>query len=323
MVANQKASTSPRKRQNTDARQREALKQRTRVLLATEVSFISNPAFREMDAEGVWKRELDRTEVREATSNAPSGRLKMPAHLERICDTPLLSAEEEMDLFRSMNYLKFRANALRSSLNANRPSVRKLEQIEALLSRANAIRNEIVSANTRLIVSIVKKFSDEKNPFDDLLSEGISSLMKVVEKFDYDRGFRFSTYATMAVRREIYRLIQRSQRRRTRFVTGQPAVLEDQEATTEGCLQSEAQLAKVDGHVEKLFDHLDDREKFIVGARYGFVDLGTKATFSNLGRSLGISKERVRQLELRAVEKLRNTIGELGLFNELRSVVSR
>jgi RNA polymerase primary sigma factor len=314
-----KAATK-RKNVNID---REALKRRTREVLSREVSFIPNSAFREMDDDDVWRKELATTEPRIAAPSPTQSGFKMPAHLERLCQTPLLTAEEERRLFRSMNYLKYRANALRSTLKENRPSVRKLYQIDALLEKAEAIRNEIVSANTRLIVSIVKKFADEKNTFDDMLSEGIGSMMKAAEKFDYDRGFRFSTYATMVVRREIYRTIQRSHRNRTRFVTGQAEVLDEQETFSPLVSPSEAQLQKVDDHVSKIMEHLDDREKLIVSARYGFIDLGVKATFSNLGQRLGISKERVRQLELRAVEKLRNVIGEMGIFNELRSMASQ
>lgn len=309
-----------RKRTNPD---RAELKRRTREVLSREISFIPNPAFREMDEEGVWRRELAKAEPRNAAPCPAPTRFKMPAHLERLCETPLLSVDEERTLFRSMNYLKFRANALRSTLHENRPSVRKLDQIDALLEKAEAVRNEIVSANTRLIVSIVKNYADEKNPFDDVLSEGISSMMKAAEKFDYDRGFRFSTYATMVVRREIYRTIQRSHRTRIRFVTGQAETLEEQEQIGSVVSPSESQLQRVDDHVSKIMEHLDDREKLIVAARYGFIDLGVKATFLNLGNRLGISKERVRQLELRAIEKLRNVIGEMGIFNELRSAASQ
>lgn len=301
---------------------RNALKQRTRDVLSTEVSFIPNPAFREMDTDGFWRKELARVQPRASSSRPSQARFQMPSHLERLCDAPLLTADEERDLFRRMNYLKYRANALRSTLKENRPSVRRLDQIDALLSKAEAIRNEIVSANTRLIVSIVKRFADEKNSFDDMLSEGLSSMMTAVEKFDYDRGFRFSTYATMVVRREVYRTIQRSHKRRARFVTGQTELLDDQ---AHGHIEkhSESELQAVDRHVATIMERLDEREKLIVSARYGFIDLGMKATFSNLGRKLGISKERVRQLELRAVEKLRTAIGDLGAFGDLRSVALR
>ena len=301
---------------------REALKQRTRAVLSSEISFIPNPAFREMDEGGVWRKELA-SSPRSVSPTPAQSRFKMPAHLERLCETPLLTSDEERRLFRSMNYLKYRANALRSTLKENRPSVRKLDQIDALLAKAEAVRNEIITANTRLIVSIVKKFADDKNSFDEMLSVGIGSMMQAAEKFDYDRGFRFSTYATMVVRREIYRFVQRSVRSRTRFVTGQSEVLEDQVDAPDVVPRSEAELRRVDDHVSKILEHLDEREKLIVSARYGFIDLGVKATFANLGLRLGISKERVRQLELRAVEKLRNVIGELGIFNELRSVASR
>ncbi len=123
-------------------------------------------------------------------------------------------------MFCRMNYLKYRANLLRVTLNAQRPSEPKLLRIERLLREATRLRNEIVHANVRLVVSIVKQFADERNSFDDLLSEGINCLIKAVDKFDFDRGFRFSTYATRAVRREVFRLVQKQYRERVRFTTG-------------------------------------------------------------------------------------------------------
>ena len=219
--------------------------------------------------------------------------------------------------------MKYRANRLRAALDASRPSKKRLQQFDETLHKADEIRNQIVAANTRLIVSIVNRFADEKNLFDDLLSDGLNSLIKAVEKFDYDRGFRFSTYATMVVRRELYRSMQRIQRSRARFVTGQAEVLDSQEREVDVAQPSESQLGDVDQHVAAIMEKLDEREKLIVSARYGFIDLGIKATFANIGKQLGISKERVRQLEIRALEKLRNATGELGLFNTLRSVALR
>ena len=294
-----------------DSKARRALKSRTRDVLSHEIGFIPNPCFREFDADKRWRRELA-TSV-EVDTQAQSGRSTLPAHLERMCSCPLLTLKEERDLFCRMNYLKYRANAIRSTLNENRPSVRKLEQIGQLLAKANEIRNHIVHANTRLVVSIVKKFADQLNPFDDLLSEGIACLMNAVEKFDFDRGFRFSTYATMAVRRDVFRSITRSHRDRARFATGATEILDQRLNDETPEERTEVGLRKIDTGLSQMLSRLDDREQFIVKARYGFIDIGMKPTYSKLGEKLGISKERVRQLQLRAMNKLRDSINDLQL----------
>ena len=296
----------------TRNRDRVLLKLRTHKIFSQEIGFIPNVAFREMDADGYWKRELD-TDVIIASHHVSSGRLTMPAHLQQLCSTPLLSNDQERDLFCRLNYLKYRANVLRSTLNSDRPSAKKVEQIEALLERANTLRNWIVKANTRLVMSIVSHFADDKNPFDELLSEGIECLLKAVEKFDYDRGYRFSTYATMAIRREVFRLIQRTHRDHKRFTTGTSAVLDEQIDTHPLTGRTEAALTTLNHRIAGMLDRLDEREQFIVKARYGLTDIGNKPTFSRLGNVLGISKERVRQLEMRAMSKLRDLTREFRL----------
>ena len=159
----------------------------------------------------------------------------------------------------------------------------------------------------------MKKFADQLNPFDDLLSEGIACLMNAVEKFDFDRGFRFSTYATMAVRRDVFRSITRSHRDKTRFATGASEILDQQLNDETPEERTESGLRKIDSSIVQMLSHLDDREQFIVKARYGFIDIGMKPTYSKLGEKLGISKERVRQLQLRAMNKLRDSIHDLQL----------
>lgn len=293
-----------------------ALQQRTERLLSHEIPFIPNPVFRELDTDPAWRDEP----IRPATSPESEpldqpwrGRTRMPAHLERLCSAPLLSPEQERDLFCRMNYLKYRANLLRVTLNAQRPSERKLARIEYLLREGIRVRNEIVHANIRLVVSIVKQFADERNSFDDLLSEGINCLIKAVDKFDFDRGFRFSTYATRAVRREVFRLVQKQYRDRVRFTTGASEVLSEQLDAEPETERSETYMRQRDRALGGMLSRLDQRERFIVQARYGFRDLGEKPTFQRLGELLGVSKERVRQLEQRALGKLRELADSLHL----------
>ena len=149
---------------NNHADFEKSLESWTRDVLSHEIGFIPNPHFREFDAENRWRRELAMPENWD--TRAQRGRSTMPAHLERMCTCPLLTIEEERDLFCRMNYLKYRANAIRSTLNENRPNVRKLEQVGQLLTKANEIRNRIVHSNMRLVISIVRTFADKLNPFE-------------------------------------------------------------------------------------------------------------------------------------------------------------
>lgn len=283
-----------------------------RELLAREIAFIGNPIFRELDAES--SVDGGSQLPAETHSTAITGLAqRMPAHLERLCSAQLLNPEQERQLFCRMNYLKYRANAIRSTLNEGRVNAKAVKQIRQLLREAEAIRNRIIHANVRLVMSIVKQFADERNPFDDLLSEGLSCLIKAVDKFDFDRGFRFSTYATRAVRREVLRLVQRQHRDRGRFSSGSQELLSQQLAP--GDLPEGVHMSwqQVDRSITTMLGQLDDREKFIVQARYGFDNLGEKPTFQYLGELMGISKERVRQLEQRALTKLRELAEKLRL----------
>lgn len=317
MLAEKRQQTRPTK----SSGKREELRKRTREILSQELSFIPNPAFLEMD-EAKYFREILSRDQRSITHQRKRTRKDIAdAQFENLCQAPLLNADEERELFRAMNYMKFRANRIRSTLNASRPSARKLADIEETLNKAEELRNAIVEANTRLIVSIVKKLADEKHTFDEMLSDGLTSLMKAVEKFDYDKGFRFSTYATMVVRRALYRQMERTQKVKTRFVSGQAEVLDGQHQESADAGPTESQLTSRDKQLGAIMQKLDERERLIVEARCGFVDLGMKATFANLGDQLGVCKERVRQLELRAMEKLRTAIVELGLVMELREFV--
>ncbi len=303
---------------------RQHLKARTEEVLKNEVAFIPNTEFRELEESKHWRELLSTAKARDVlVTEQPKTKARMQPQFETLCSAPLLKAEEERDLFRDMNYLKYRANCLRSTLNANRPSVRKLDGIAAALQRADEIRNELVAANTRLVVSIAKKFANDANAFDDLLSDGLTSLMNAVEKFNYDRGFRFSTYATMVVRRALYRSMEKGQKTKTRFTTGHSETIDQEQHEYSVDEFSFNQVLHLNSQLEKMISRLDDRENLIVRARFGFEDLGVKATFANIGERLGISKERVRQLEMRAMNKLRDMMIEDDDAKALKSFAFR
>jgi RNA polymerase primary sigma factor len=155
-------------------------------------------------------------------------------------------------------------------------------------------------------MSIARRFANNANCFDDLLSHGLVSLMHAIEKFDYDRGYRFSTYATCAVRRDLCRHVMTQRRDSQRYSTGAELMLNDVGAEPAESQQlTEPEWRKLNSSLARMIERLDERERFIVTHRFGLGDGAKRASYNRLGQRMGISKERVRQLANRAMEKLR------------------
>lgn len=282
------------------------------------ISFIANDSF---DGEGLTQSSTKRlplltesnealvAEVEQGTAElAEASTTGLPAHLARMCETPLLTAEQEQELFRRMNLMKYQAAKYQGKLKRiTKATPSHLHEMEERIRRADNLRNYIIKANTRLVMSIARRFADNKNRFDDLLSQGVESLMHAVQKFDYSRGYRFSTYATCAVRRDLYRMVMGTKKDGQRFATGTAEYLdafsEVDESTPEPV--AEVRWNKLTTALTEMLGQLDDRERYIVSHRFGLDESGSKSSYSSLGKNLGISKERVRQLANRALDKLR------------------
>jgi RNA polymerase primary sigma factor len=233
--------------------------------------------------------------------------------LARACEARLLTAAEERALFRRMNYLKYHAHQMREWLNPQTSNDVALREIESCLTEAESLRNRIIAANVRLVISIVKTFTDQRNSFEDLISDGIVSMMHAVEKFDYDRGFRFSTYATRAIRRNLYRLLLQRQKDRARFApSGSDHILEFADERGVSAI-NEQRWNELQGQLKRMLKALDPRERMIVRARFGMDKTGQVQTLQAIAKSLGVCKERVRQLEKRALDKLQKMVSEVRL----------
>ena len=306
------APSRPRRLRQVSRDVDQALLDRAKAILGREISFISSDSFARRGSDGAETATADRgvnLEIGQPQSRHASGQ----SFLASLCRTPLLTPEQEREAFFRMNFLKYRANCLRSSLSDRVPDRGTVDAIEAMLEEATAIRNRIIEANVRLVMSIAKQFADQKNRFDELFSEGVNCLIKAVDKFNFDRGFRFSTYATRAVRREIFRLVKRLHRDRSRYSSGADETIAKQIERRETPAGIGSSWQEVDRTVRESMEMLDERERMIVAARYGFERLGQKATFQYLGKLLGVSKERARQLEQRALEKMRQSAAVMAL----------
>lgn len=285
---------------------RVTLERRTRELLQTEIDFISNPKFHGREAEheilhGSFSNDSDETPDLMPTKHSQN----LPSHLARLCEADVLSAEEEQALFREMNFLKYKANSLRSQLDPDLPDEDQINRIEAYLNAAQRVRSHLLRCNMRLVVSIIKKCVTPHISFDELLSDGIWSLIKAVDKFDYGRGFRFSTYAYHAISNFAHRKIANQRKANSRFTLATHSSALDEAPEDNEPAMNEQIWQELSTLIGKAMDNLDQREQLIIRGRFALGEQKKVRTFQSLADELGISKERVRQLEQRAVAKLR------------------
>ena len=167
----------------------------------------------------------------------------------------------------------------------------------------------LITSNLRLVVSIAKKFIDASWAFDELVSEGNLALMRSVEKFNFALGNRFSTYATYAIQRHFYRLSHRGRQLRKRFVSGDEAFSDRAEESQVNEYCSPEQVSWLKDLFTDFLAELEPRERGIVVARFGF-DGKPPRTFRELGTQLGVCNERIRQIQGRALDKLRELAAE-------------
>ncbi|NJK79680.1 MAG: sigma-70 family RNA polymerase sigma factor [Chloroflexaceae bacterium] len=310
-------------------------------------------------------------EMHETTDEVPlsdvAARVEAPVldavqhYLQEIGRVSLLTASEEIELAERME----RGDAARERLN------NASEELSAQLRRALAAdiesgveaRRHLIQANLRLVVSIAKKYVGRGLSLLDLIQEGNIGLMRAVEKFDYHKGNRFSTYATWWIRQAVTRAIaeqgrtirlpvhmsesvgqvkrvaeklsQSLERQPTAeeiaLALGQPVeriqrVLEaarrpvsletpvgDEGEHTLGDFLPDEELPHptefaaqqmLRHDLATALDHLNERERRIIDLRYGLLD-GQRRTLEEVGRVLGMTRERARQIEAEALRRLR------------------
>lgn len=285
--------------------------ERSKRLLHREISFIHSPLFSKMKLEDVeWK--VGEIYVDESSDVASNDRI-VPTHLSYLFRKPLLTPAGELHLFRRMNFLRFLANRKRAKIDPQQPRIKLVREVEKLVAESELARKQLLESNLRLVASIARKFAKSMADFEDLLSEGNGILLYAIDKFDFSRGFRFSTYATHAIQRHYFRVIQRMQRKRRIEVDCPSEVLMESVKAPESVSPTTAPTLTSD-MLKQMARLLDQRELRIIQERFG---LRTKPsedkTLKVLSDEMGLSKERVRQLQHRALGKLRVYLEDRGV----------
>lgn len=282
-------------------------------------------------------------------------------YLKEMARVPLLTAEEEVTLAREYEEGRIAQQRLKTD-----PSLTEDERDELykIYQRGEGARAHIIRANTRLVVSIAKRYLGQGVPFLDLIQEGNLGLIKAVEKFDYHRGHRFSTYATWWIRqaitraladqgrvirlpvhlsdriRKVYQVAQQLEQDWGRQptpeeiaeelslppqkvqwmlkVSQRPLSLEkpvgeeedselgsfipDEEAPT----PSDAAYQRLlQDKLNEVLTSLSPREARILRLRFGLQD-GRSYTLEEVGKKFGLTRERIRQIEHEALDRLRH-----------------
>jgi RNA polymerase sigma factor (sigma-70 family) len=228
----------------------------------------------------------------------------VPADLASLYEWPLLSKEQEQHLFRQMNFLKHKLHKLQQSIDAAAARTSDLRKIDELQRKIKSVRDRLINCNMRLVVMHAKKHANQADNLFELVSDGNVSLMRAVEKFDYARGNKFSTYASWAIMKNFARSIPDEKRNRERYVTGHEDVFEAKPdvRTDESEIVAQADMARE--YVNDLLGDLDPRTRDVIRMRNG-LDGSEEMTLEQIGQHFGITKERVRQINVRGMKQLR------------------
>jgi RNA polymerase primary sigma factor len=281
-------------------------------------------------------------------------------YLKEMARVPLLTIEEEVRLAIALEA----ARGAQEILSNNGSDPEKRRELQQQIEKGLAAREHLIKANTRLVVSIAKKYNGRGVPFLDLIQEGNLGLMKAVEKFDYTRGYRFSTYATWWIRQTITRAIadqgrtirvpvhmsdrirrlynttrqleQEYGRRPTpeeiaveldmeprkvqwmlrvswRPLSLERPVGEDEDSELGSFIEDDATPTPTQSayqsllgeRVEEMLVTLSPREARILRLRFGLLN-GRSYTLEEVGQKFGLTRERIRQIEGKALRRLRH-----------------
>jgi RNA polymerase primary sigma factor len=275
---------------------------RARRMVDTSLKYVDHPSFDDPTARDAMLAPLAESTDDQVSRGLQPSEWPTPLPADRF-GRPFLSREQEAHLFRKMNYLKCRASQLTDQLDPDRANPRDLDEIELLQCEALALKNRLVETYLRLVVFIARKRAKVGYDLCECVSDGNLALIRAVDCFDFAKGNRFTTYATRVIQNVLVRNGSRFMRRR-----GHQFAVDAESVAARDCDALEYEREEVWNQrrtvLNRWLGRLDQRERGILVSRYGLGG-APEQTLAQLGRELGISKERVRQIQVRAQAKLR------------------
>ncbi|MDP6635950.1 MAG: sigma-70 family RNA polymerase sigma factor [Phycisphaerae bacterium] len=219
-------------------------------------------------------------------------------------DTKLRTADE-VRLFLRYNYARYRLARL-GRMPGRRSSHARTAEMHRWYQRAMRLRSQLTGANLALVIAMAKRTKIPDVDFSELISEGNMALLGAIEKFDVSRGFKFSTYACRVILKSFSRLATNSSKHRRRFGVEFDPSMEpgDQVEIKRTTVRNDA-LSRL--HEILLRNHADlsTPEQRVIDRRFALTEGGKKKTLAVVGKEMGVSKERIRQIQRSALAKLR------------------
>lgn len=341
----------------------EQLEETFAALMSAGIPYVEDEVIHEEPSDEDLVVEEEVTEAKAATSDDLENidtDDTIGLYLKEVSRVPLLNAEEEVELAQRIE----RGRMAREELARGNVNSRRRMELRKLIEDGWAAREHLITANSRLVISVAKKYMGRGVPFLDLIQEGNIGLIRATKKFDYRRGHKFSTYATWWIRQAVTRAIAdqgrtirvpvhmgdqinkllRIQHQLTQRLGREPSVDElaialdvppkkvenmiqvarrplsletptdDEEDSVLGDFIEDDEAPPPDDsatynllkeHLEDVLNGLPPREVRILQLRYGLLD-GQAYTLEEVGRKMGVTRERVRQIEAQALSRLRH-----------------
>lgn len=277
----------------------------------------------EFEQRGAQRRLFDQAEPLPQPDSAWYGPLMTPLGSKpdqtiRERASVVLTAAQERTAFRQYNYARYRFCTSRSKIKTKRPGRRQLTALRHWYECQHRLRHLIAECNLALVLAMSKRINLGDMDFGELISEGNMALMRSIDKFDVGRGFKFSTYACRAILKAFSRHGGKHLRYQKRFSVGLDPALErshyPQERRVEDLKESAEEVRHLVLHNTA---HLSDVERDVIHHRFR-IGPGDAAgirherprTLAQVGKLIGLTKERVRQIQNKALRKLRLSIEE-------------
>jgi RNA polymerase primary sigma factor len=284
--------------------QRAIVEERLGHLLRRKVRFIDDPLYHQPDAAEVIDQIVSQEEL-PAVAKTEETRIPrdLPPYLQDLYRTPLLTRGRERALFLKLNFHKYHFVMARRKTEPQFARLIDLKRLESIRRRIVEAKNQIVRANLRLVVSVARKHLRPGLSLMELISEGNVTLIRAVDSFDIHKGNRFSTYATFALMKGLARSVPEMLSRGHEAVSGDSIFGSIADARN---ARIPSDLADRD-QIRQLLSRLERRERDVIDAHYG-LSAGRPATYEQVGSRLGLSKQRIRQIEQSALEKMRRPV---------------
>jgi RNA polymerase sigma factor (sigma-70 family) len=227
-------------------------------------------------------------------------------------DGEVLSVDDERHLFLRFNYARYRIIKALATCQGKRLSAAAAREALKWQQLVLLTQNEITRMNVPLVLAMVKRTKIANVDYSDLISEGNMALLRSVDKFDCARGYKFSTYACRAILKAFARVASRTARYRGYFPTEYDPALEKsdfvdrkREGDVNDC------VSEIRSLLESRQTHLNDVEQQVIKARFAVgKEIDEAQTLEEVGSMIGVTKERVRQIQNKALRKLRIMLEE-------------